>query len=81
MLRAIDLNDPCARAGQLRAIRTDLLGGTIAVDVAIRGRTDPFRLDGVGPAWTRYAAGDMDRLDREIVYADAACRIAGGSDE
>ncbi len=68
---AIEQNDPCARAAQLREIRDKLITGQSLSEFETEAGNGVRRR-------ARYSAADLDRLDREIRSAESACAISKG---
>ncbi|SOC47710.1 hypothetical protein SAMN05892877_13239 [Rhizobium subbaraonis] len=68
---AIEQNDPCARAIQLREIRDKLITGQSLVEFEQESGNGVRRR-------ARYTTADLGRLDREILAAENACAISKG---
>lgn len=63
--------DPCGRADALRAVRDELIVGEGVQEVEFMGGNGTRRR-------VRYGTASLDRLDREIEQAQAACDRSKG---
>lgn len=68
---AIEQDDPCLRAKQLRAIRDDIMLGKNVAETDFEAGNGTRRR-------VKFSAANLTMLNREIADADAACAARNG---
>ena len=68
---AIEQNDPCTRAQQLKAIRDDIMLGKNVSETEFEAGNGTRRR-------VKFTAANLDFLNRQIAEADNACAISQG---